>query len=167
MLFSAPMILALLAGRKTVTRRLYTRVRAGDLIWCKETLMGGRLSFLRYAADGMGVDGSAGPALWSHKWKKEYGEKIPSIYMPRWASRITLQVIGVRDERLITITEAGAKAEGVERGVCTHPDCSPGSCAVSSYKGAYATLWDQINGAKAPWSSNPIVFRIAFRIVEK
>jgi hypothetical protein len=72
---------------------------------------------------------------------------IPSIHMPRWASRITLEVTGVRVERLMDISEDDARAEGVEAGPCY---CIP-----------YRRLWEQINGAGS-WSANPWVWVVSF-----
>ena len=77
-------------------------------------------------------------------------KKIPSIHMPRWASRITLEVTSVRVERLQDISEADAAAEGVH----TDPDCP-------AYD-AYQALWEQING-KGSWDANPWVWVIDFR----
>ena len=77
-------------------------------------------------------------------------KKIPSIHMPRWASRITLEVTSVRVERLQDISEADAAAEGVH----TDPDCP-------AYD-AYQALWEQING-KGSWDANPWVWVIDSR----
>lgn len=84
------------------------------------------------------------------KWK-------PSIHMPRWASRITLEITAVRVERLQDISEADAIAEGVElRG---------GKAGVfQSHKQAFAWLWHEINGPES-WAANPWVWAIEFRVV--
>lgn len=80
----------------------------------------------------------------------------PSIFMPRWASRITLEVTGVRVERLWKIDDDDARAEGV------YPTAT-GLYAPGQFIGEYAKLWDQINGKRAPWASNPWVWVIEFR----
>lgn len=78
----------------------------------------------------------------------------PSIYCERWASRITLAIESIRVERLQSITEADAIAEGVESlGRVTEP------------RGAYAALWNSINEDRAPWTANPWVWVIGFSVV--
>lgn len=77
------------------------------------------------------------------------------IYLPRWASRITLEVVSVRVERLQEITEEDARAEGVMSLPNIHPIARPTS--------VFQELWDQINGKRAPWESNPWVWRVEFR----
>ncbi len=85
----------------------------------------------------------------------------PSIHMPRWASRITLAITGVRLERLQDISEADALAEGVN----VHPDHhgKPRDSIYSPVQ-AYRDLWDQINGAGA-WAANPWTWAIEFQRV--
>lgn len=196
-LFSAPMVRALLAGRKTQTRRLYKprypepyefvedgvpfqvdeygdshRRRdpfgePGDRLWVKET-WARRLDedhkkvadmtdhWAWYWADPQTANtGCAGSA----------GKRRPSIFMPRWASRITLEVTGVRVERLHEISEDDALDEGVvgldvcgfkygdERG-CQHQRTTCARCI-------YALLWDSIHGFNA-WNKNPRVWVVSF-----
>lgn len=83
----------------------------------------------------------------------------PSIHMPRWASRITLEITEVRVERLQAITEADAQAEGIsphllftERGREGLVPC-------------FRTLWQSINGPES-WEANPWVWVVSFRRVE-
>ncbi len=81
----------------------------------------------------------------------------PSIFMPRWASRITLEITGVRVERLQEISDADAISEGVT----VDPDANKWPiCTPSKW---YAYLWDSINFSRAPWASNPWVWVIEFR----
>ena len=83
-----------------------------------------------------------------------WGKTRPSIHMPRWASRIALEIVSVRVERLQDISEADAKAEGVER------------TAHLTAKSLYTLLWDSINGAGS-WECNPWVWVVEFKRVEK
>lgn len=169
-LFSAPMVRAILSGRKTVTRRILGNQgaiigmdvpqarehilsrcpygAAGDRLWVRETWMPHDTDDsrnIRYRADG-------DVANTNLPWK-------PSIFMPRWASRITLEVVGVRVERLQEITNADAVAEGVDPGM--------GFCdfSIPHHREAFERLWDEINGKRAPWASNPLVWRVEFRML--
>ena len=106
-----------------------------------------------------GCNGAAG------RWR-------PGIHMPRWASRLALEVAAVRVQRLQAITEDDAIAEGVTRNsdgkwwlgaphrIKKTPTCFP--TAVQ----AFASLWDSINRARVPWSLNPWVIAITFRRLE-
>lgn len=98
----------------------------------------------------------------------------PSIHMPRWASRITLEVTSVRVERLQAISDADEEAEGTEFcpqcGGCgwinSGPDggwqCEAEGCGESKYW--YRRLWESLNGAGS-WDANPWVWVISFRRV--
>jgi hypothetical protein len=92
----------------------------------------------------------------------DMGKWRPSIFMPRWASRISLDVTGVRVERLHAITEEDAKAEGVgDYGV----GYIPALIRMGANRYHFATLWDQINGKRADWMSNPWVWVVNFKRV--
>ncbi len=91
----------------------------------------------------------------------------PSILMPRWASRILLEIISAGAERLQDISEQDAKAEGVRQGFRTAvmQTVGPSSYHIPlSYRGGYANLWNKINGPSA-WESNPVVWVIKFKKV--
>lgn len=79
----------------------------------------------------------------------------PSIHMPRAASRITLEVTGVRVERLQDIGESDAQAEGV----------GLSDDQIYPYTFAFATLWEQLNG-KGSWSADPYVWVVEFKRIE-
>lgn len=193
-IFSAPMVRAILAGTKTQTRRIvptmftcgrveypgkrdsrgYSRVnwldtaegmaqaaqeckygRPGDRLWVRETwgawphMMGGvQPETLRYRADG---EYQNERGTW--RWR-------PSIHMPRWASRITLEITDVRVERLQDISEADAKAEGVSM-----PDGTPAPPDFWSYQQEFRHLWEQINGPGS-WDANPFVWVVTFRRID-
>lgn len=183
-LFSAPMVRAILNGRKTQTRRIVRlnesgRVKQigglknwhlddanavqacpygklGDHLWVRET-------WAEIPDDG---------GTWIYRaddpddaWKQESGVRWKSgRFMPRAASRITLEIAGVRVERLKEITDEGAKAEGVEAMAWTNGN---GTLTMRyTPHSVFATLWDEINVKKAPWESNPWVWVIEFKLLE-
>nr|WP_232464328.1 hypothetical protein [Burkholderia ubonensis] len=87
----------------------------------------------------------------------------PSIHMPRWASRITLEITSVRAERLQSISEPDARAEGVTiedhhmRGYCA------GAFRPPSIR-AFHDLWDSLNAARGyGWDTNPWVWVVEFK----
>ncbi|WP_444903794.1 hypothetical protein ACJJIU_00070 [Microbulbifer sp. CnH-101-E] len=103
--------------------------------------------------------------------------KRPSIHMPRWASRITLEITTVRVERIQDISEEDAKSEGLRwhslyrewGGVELHPDSRPDLPQWRWYDNpveAFKYLWESINGAGS-WDQNPWVWVIEFRRVEQ
>ncbi|MDU4128675.1 hypothetical protein [Pantoea sp.] len=110
-------------------------------------------------------------AFWKpHTDNMQYeGAWVPSIHMPRWASRITLEVTGVRVERLRDISEKDAAAEGVPPAGDLLPDY-PGTYLTS--KGDFATakvafqrLWESIYKEES-WQANPWVWVVEFKRVE-
>lgn len=101
---------------------------------------------------------------------EEYGPWKSPRFMPKAISRITLEITRVRLQLLTDITEDDAKAEGVPapRG-CTHPDCTPGSCASSRYRPVFAEGWNEIHkndeAEGHAWSDKPLVWAITFKPV--
>lgn len=82
--------------------------------------------------------------------------------MPRWASRITLEVTGVRVERLQDIADADAGAEG-----CPGIE-EAGSAWTSEWRRDwFRGLWDTINGKRAAWSTNPWVWVVEFKAEDR
>lgn len=126
----------------------------GDRLWVKET-------FCR-------VDGQTMPWIETdyratYKAGDRLGDTLgikkrwtPSIFMPRHASRITLEVTGVRVERLQDISEADAVAEGIPAGEVSPPDAG---------RFAYRLLWESINGPGS-WDANPWVWCVEFKRLE-
>ena len=93
----------------------------------------------------------------------------PSIHMPRWASRITLEITDVRAERLNSISEEDATAEGVPPAGSLLPDY-PGTFLTpngdfATAKVAFQRLWESIYGAEN-WQANPWVWVIEFKRVQ-
>jgi hypothetical protein len=131
----------------------------GDFLWVKETWWprtgDKRLSEVLYRADSASaVDGIA--------WKS-------SRFMPRWASRLSLEITDVRAQRLQKITREDAWAEGIAKhhDGCAlsrdHHKCAGCLDAVAKYR----ELWDELNAKRGfPWGANPWVYATTFRRVE-
>lgn len=209
-LFSAPMVRAILDGSKTQTRRIgkiqcpeWTELGvehvthatngleavatyaafpnrgtarwgicacpygvAGDRLWVKET----HWRYGRWVKNGKTKSGRQAwtfkPAakedtvLYVHGPKPRRTElgwhKRPSIFMPRWASRITLEITKVRVERLKDISADDAKAEGVDDAWLVAHHLS------SDRVNGYCHLWDSIHGNCA-WDKNPWVWVLEFK----
>lgn len=201
-LFSAPMVRAILDGRKTQTRRVVkspwkkreiVNLRSfyndngnswsgefddphnwgipnvidqdplsvydmackygsrGDRLWVRETF--GCLG--RSPKDGAPSDSEKSTTC--YKATDRVPEHIikwrPSIHMPRWASRITLEITNVRVERLQDISEA----DSIDEGVPADSDAEP--------QDIYMSIWNELNGP-ASWFSNPWVWVIEFKRVQ-
>ncbi|HBT5238250.1 hypothetical protein AAHW68_14240 [Klebsiella pneumoniae] len=96
------------------------------------------------------------------------GKLRPSIHMPRWASRILLEITDVRVERLNSISEEDARAEGIIDGGCLNcGEPEPCGCAnpEPDATDAFAYLWQSIYGQEN-WLANPWVWVIEFKRVE-
>ncbi|AJG19019.1 Phage-related protein [Cupriavidus basilensis] len=90
------------------------------------------------------------------------GRQVPSLHMPRWASRLLLEVTGVRVERLNDCSEADAIAEGIAPELDGWTDYGNPSCQMCvNPVDSYRTLWNSINGAGA-WAANPWVWVVEF-----
>ncbi|HDT1527208.1 hypothetical protein [Klebsiella aerogenes] len=100
--------------------------------------------------------------------EKFEGTWRPSIHMPRWASRILLEITDVRVERLNAISEEDARAEGIIDGGCLNcGEPEPCGCAnpEPDATDAFAYLWQSIYGQEN-WNANPWVWVIEFKCVE-
>jgi hypothetical protein len=189
-LFSSEMVRAILDGRKTQTRLVVkpqpetsfpfakcikwgemesdrgiwgvpgwgTSVRRcpygqpGDCLWVRETwcptMDGAEVAYYKATIDQQIVKGP--------KWK-------PSIHMPRWASRIALEVTGVRVERVQDISEGDAIAEGIEPHFAAIAEMSHDAISPES---EFALLWDSINAKRGySWDSNPWVWVVEFKVL--
>ena len=184
-LFSAPMVRALLAGTKTQTRRI---VKARDLEWmdvhqglrepdnaerCPYGQPGGDRLYVRETFGHFERNENFAPGC--EVFYRADGESLavepwrPSIHMPRWASRITLEITGVRVERLQEISEADAKAEGADcltwsgiEGTAADLIDWPLKEVAHPHRNGFAVLWESINGPES-WNANPWVWVVSFR----
>ncbi len=95
----------------------------------------------------------------------DFAKPRPSIHMPRWASRLTLEITGVRVERLKAISEMDAYAEGIDTEGSAYLAAEHGKLGGASGPAAsvcaYADLWDSINGPGA-WEANTWVWALSF-----
>jgi hypothetical protein len=155
----------------------------GDRLWVRETWQFADWTeegepYIRYQADKAKIgyfgndvpDGEALVETWETLSRTEnyaIDNKAadrrwrPSIHMPRWASRITLEVTGVRVERLQDITQADAEAEGIAF-MREIPDVDEKLTATQ----LYAALWNSINEKRGlGWDANPWVWVVEFRRV--
>jgi hypothetical protein len=202
-LFSGPMVRAILDGRKTQTRRVAKhplfleakRVcsykqqsefdlifeddsgaivlcpygKPGDRLWVRETFFpvhtvkhepkfAAVIPEILYRADYEDREPDRS-VIAPHHWK-------PSIFMTPALSRITLEVVSVRVERLQDISEADAIAEGVEQvGGGRYWLGAPGLVPSGTAAQAYYELWESINGAGS-WPKNPWVWVVEFQLVK-
>jgi len=192
-LFAAPMVNALLDGRKTQTRRVvkpqpsgkdgstvsfgaigedtnilreievngYSQImeskcpygKIGDLAYVRETFAEWDDGLVYRAAHPV-LDGVT-------KWK-------PSIHMPKWASRITLEITDVRVERLNDISQGAAKSEGVLKeyadGVANYKNYEDTNGGWFLWpEDSFRSLWQSING-KDSWQENPWVWVLEFKV---
>ena len=190
-IFSGPMVRAILEGRKSQTRRVLKpqpEIRDGnDSIWMGPPF--GPNAYSGVYPDGLKVVSSVkyapGDRLWVREaWAKDgdcplqyrAGPHVaddalgvrwrPPIHMPRWASRITLEVTEVRVQRLQDISEEDARAEGAPCCVM----CEDGSFYENKDHGSlycgFAGLWASIHGPGS-WEANPWVAAITFKLANK
>lgn len=181
-LMSAPNVRPTMDGSKTQTRRVF-KAKNGSL-WPNPNDLPGMRQILRNCPYGQPGDRLWVREAWSthacfdhlppskcpksiHYWADgeiQTGKARPSIHMPRWASRITLEITGVRVERLQDISEADAIAEGIDPKQANKTLLSIGAKTISGPVAEYSALWESINGADS-WNANPWVWVIEFRRV--
>lgn len=140
-----------------------------DRLWVRETwstTTKGNGVRTVYRADGVKDDSGDRHGWW-------FGERFvqgdfkwtPSLFMPRWASRITLELTGVRVERLQDISEEDARAEGVYPPTAGTDDDGHHFDA-GDFRGGFRALWDSINAKRGyGWAANPWVWVLAFKPV--
>ncbi|NTS30710.1 hypothetical protein HQ945_05540 [Phyllobacterium sp. BT25] len=186
-LFSAPMVQALLAGRKTQTRRIIKPrghaslfdgswtddyvLDPGNASWRAKELrfcIGDRL-YVREHWRTWSTSDHLPPSQLKVGTAVDYivdgadvlhGKHRQAMHMPRWASRLTLLVTDVRVERLQDCSEADALAEGVERIV--FPERGDWGWPQRKYR----KIWENINGAGS-WEANPWVVAVSFDVLNQ
>ena len=135
--------------------------KVGDRLWVRETFCECSVTgtniiqgvpveqdaeYIEYRADGQEADAQGEP-----RW-------TPSIFMPRAASRINLEITDIRVERVQDISEKDAEAEGVEQW------CDGGYDIAQGYRISYCALWDSINKkCSLRWDMNPWVWVVEFK----
>jgi len=143
--------------------------QAGDRLWVRETFlrMNGKEGSYAYRADG---------------WDDARNKWRPSIFMPRWASRLTLEIVRIRVERVQSLAPSDALAEGVRIPVnqknrehlirvsgkflpLDYLKVKPDRVTPDQWLIAYyASLWDSINSERGfPWKNNPWVWVVEFK----
>lgn len=130
---------------------------AGDHLWVKEPVCWSpENDNFYFTADNQGCG-----SRFYHEKRGCHPNALRSIFLPRWASRLTLEITGVRVERLQDISEADAKAEGVLES--DWEDQIPGGPLSTAYvaRHAFESLWAKINGRNS-WDANPWVWVIEF-----
>ncbi|MGP9804071.1 hypothetical protein [Paracoccus sp. NSM] len=176
MIFSGPMVRALLDGRKTQTRRVLrvpawidpaddisaevatgfieTSFRRGDRVWVREAFAQSGAAWPRIQ-EGLGrLHYRSDP---DHGWQEYWGRWRPSIHMPRWASRITLHITDVRVQRLQDISEADAVAEGAPVAeLRMYPE-------LGNARHWFCDLWNSLHSPDA-WDTNPWVCALTFTV---
>lgn len=191
-IFSTEMVKAILAGRKTQTRRIIkpewlrcldpeddpeavlwqSPFQIGDLLWVRENgwihnryQPGYHLSIggnLFFQADQLNG--------FKHKgWVKEHYKFFPSIHMPKAAARIWLQITDIKVEQLQHISKEDAIAEGIgitdtHKEFVLYKNYSTPGADLTTPQISFMTLWESING-KDSWAANPWVWAITFKVL--
>lgn len=186
-LFSTPMVQALLAGRKSQTRRIvkpqplyktyskYVMPDDAPKKWhdcedvttiCPHGEVGGILYVRETWRWAEGFSGSG----W-YEYKASNTDPLctwrPSIHMPKSAARIWLEITDIRVERLQEISEGDAVAEGIEDLTegkrLSFKDYLKGVHPLTA-KASFKSLWESINGPES-WEANPFCWVIKFKVL--
>lgn len=186
---SGPLVTAIFEGRKTQTRRVVKPQpifdskpdawdcpygQPGDLLWVRETWAAAGQHDDRAPRDittrmvrdvwYQAQEADRRPNFMRGRWR-------PSIHMPRWASRLTLKVTGIRVERVQDITSADALAEGMTATTLAGRTCvldgkPSGNFAWTAPDYAFGVIWNDINEKRGyGWKTNPWVWVVEFERV--
>jgi hypothetical protein len=207
-IFSTPMVRALLAGRKTQTRRLVqaiappakprphdilvewpigdglvngahfrTPYTPGDRLYVREAITV-RSVYTDVVEVGYRAHANASHTEFVEQWPVEtardhkgrppkvtWPQYRPSIHMPRWASRLWLEVTDVRVQRLQEISEADARCEGVERAGDGWRDYQGRFSHMLGPRECFATLWNSLHTVEGErWQDNPWIVAVSFTV---
>lgn len=177
-LFSTPMVKAILEGRKTVTRRVIKDPnivwsiegygKPGDHLWVRETFT----PAADYTDCGLACENGCVCPIWFYRADMADDNEIkwkPSIFMPRAACRLLLEIQSIQVERLQDITEDDAIREGIGffeiEGKRSWRNYLDGTRYFLNPVDSFTSLWTSINGAES-WNANPWVWRIEFKRTE-
>jgi hypothetical protein len=211
-IFSAPMVQAILAGRKSQTRRVVKmeadgcyatvaehginrvphsvasivrdvrcpygspgdRLWVREAVWCYERLpigRNGQMLWPRFRNDESARAWFDKTCEYTADWRQgqepaeDDGGLLNKMFMPHWASRLTLEITGVRVERLQEVSHDDAVAEGCRSLPVDCGKCNAGICSIHQPpQGQYAALWQSIHG-HGSWAANPWVWVIEFKRV--
>ena len=166
-----------LQARHIIASQFNPYGQPGDRLWVRESLVYCSEYGHYYAATKPGSLGNASGRTYVSMENEQPGKElparsIPSIFMPRWASRITLEVTAVRVERLKAISYEDALAEGVpDHRPLIESECTQGETADECARRLkwpqreYMNLWNAINGPGS-WDANPFVWVVEFKKLE-
>lgn len=139
---------------------IFCPYKPGDRLWVRETWSTWMTSTDKFEKDKRCVWYKATPPNFgkekTFKWK-------PSIHMPRWASRITLEITDVRVERVQEISKEDCKAEGIGN-LVMFPEATQNQW-INAYRRQFCKLWTSIHGKDA-WKKNEWVWVITFRRIK-
>lgn len=115
-----------------------------------------------------GKDDGCTITLTNPRQKIRFKKKKPSIFMPKTACRLKLEITDIRVERLQDISETDATAEGGEPAkIELMAACFQTTSARNCYRDGFKSLWDSINAKKSPWKDNAWVWVIEFEYTEE
>lgn len=189
-IFSGPMVKALIAGSKFQTRRVIKpqpedvglwmaegnkpRYAVGDRLWCRETLrFDWKSSDWQYDADRAICVDVVGTELETPTPERWPVGVCSSIHMPRVLSRLTLTVTEVRVQRLQEISEEDAKAEGCGMYISGHGfitlyelRADPGFRQSQMHRQGFEATWLSLHG-DGSWAENPWVVALTFGVEQR
>jgi len=169
-IFNTEMVKAILAGRKTQTRRVpverYRNWKVGDIIWVREN----HIIYDCPEFHSLEEDFMRKPLVLYPATENIFnGEKVrPSIHMPRWASRITLEITGLREEHVQDMDAFDCLNEGIKGNseALSSPILAISISAIKPIFDRFIILWDSINKKRGyAWNTDPLVKVIEFKVI--